>query len=103
MAKFNLDNYETVEDRLKKFWKENPDARINTEIAHITEDGTCVTVRAEVFKNEQDARPVATGIAQETKGQGGFAKGFDNFLERQSGRRFLADTPRLSQQNPSPR
>jgi hypothetical protein len=73
MAKFNLDNYETVEDRLKKFWKENPDARINTEIAHITEDGTCVTVRAEVFKNEQDARPVATGIAQETKGQGGFA------------------------------
>ena len=73
MAKFNLDNYETVEDRLKKFWKENPDARINTEIAHITEDGTCVTIRAEVFKHEEDARPVATGIAQETKGQGGFA------------------------------
>ena len=73
MAKFNLDNYETVEDRLKKFWKENPDARINTEIAHITEDGTCVTIRAEVFKQEDDARPVATGIAQETKGQGGFA------------------------------
>ena len=73
MAKFNLDNYETVEDRLKKFWKDNPNARINTEIAHITEDGTCVTVKAEVFKQEEDARPVATGIAQETKGQGGFA------------------------------
>ena len=73
MAKFNLDNYETVEDRLKVFWKDNPNARINTEIAHITEDGTCVTVRAEVFKQEEDARPVATGIAQETKGQGGFA------------------------------
>jgi hypothetical protein len=73
MAKFNLDNYETVEDRLKVFWKDNPNARINTEIAHITEDGTCVTIRAEVFKQEEDARPVATGIAQETKGQGGFA------------------------------
>jgi hypothetical protein len=73
MAKFNLDNYETVEDRLKVFWKDNPNARINTEIAHITEDGTCVTIRAEVFKKEEDARPVATGIAQETKGQGGFA------------------------------
>jgi hypothetical protein len=73
MAKFNLDNYETVEDRLKMFWKDNPNARINTEIAHITEDGTCVTIRAEVFKQEEDARPVATGIAQETKGQGGFA------------------------------
>jgi len=73
MAKFNLDNYETVEDRLKVFWKDNPNARINTEIAHITEDGTCVTIRAEVYKEEEDARPVATGIAQETKGQGGFA------------------------------
>ena len=73
MAKFNLENYETVEERLKVFWKDNPNARINTEIAHITEDGTCVTIRAEVFKQEDDARPVATGIAQETKGQGGFA------------------------------
>jgi len=73
MPKFNLDNYETVEDRLKVFWKDNPNARINTEIAHITEDGTCVTIRAEIFKQEEDARPVATGIAQETKGQGGFA------------------------------
>ena len=28
MPNFNLDNYETVEERLKKFWKENPKARI---------------------------------------------------------------------------
>ena len=73
MAKFNLENYETVEERLKVFWKDNPNARINTEIAHITTEGTCVTIRAEIFKKEEDARPVCTGIAQETKGQGGFA------------------------------
>ena len=73
MANFNLDNYETVEERLKVFWKENPKARINTEIVHMTDDGTCVTVRAEIYKMEVDARPVTTGIAQETKGQGGFA------------------------------
>lgn len=73
MAKYDPDKYETVEDRLKKFWKDNPDARISTEILHITENGTCVTIKAEVFKQEDDARPVATGIAQETKGQGGFA------------------------------
>ena len=73
MPNFNLDNYETVEDRLKIFWKENPKARINTEIVHMTDDGTCVTVRAEIYKMEVDARPVTTGIAQETKGQGGFA------------------------------
>tara|TARA_A100001391_G_scaffold101356_1_gene67353 strand:- start:2129 stop:3031 length:903 start_codon:yes stop_codon:yes gene_type:complete len=73
MAKFNLDNYETVEDRLKAFWRDHPNARISTEIAHITTEGTCVTIRAEIFKQEEDARPVSTGIAQETKGQGGFA------------------------------
>jgi len=73
MPNFNLDNYETVEDRLKAFWKDNPKARINTEIVHMTDDGTCVTVRAEIYKMEVDARPVTTGIAQETKGQGGFA------------------------------
>ncbi len=32
MPNFNLDNYETVEERLKVFWKENPNANINTEL-----------------------------------------------------------------------
>ena len=73
MAKFNLENYETAEERLKVFWKDNPNARISTEIAHITPEGTCVTIKAEIYKQEEDARPVSTGIAQETKGQGGFA------------------------------
>jgi len=73
MPKFDLNNYETVEDRLKVFWKDYPEGRIETEILHITPDGTCVTIQASVFKQGEDARPVATGIAQETKGQGGFA------------------------------
>ena len=73
MPKFNLDNYETVEDRLKKFWRDYPNGRIETEVIHITEDGTCVTIRSEIYKDMEDARPVSTGIAQETKGQGGFA------------------------------
>jgi|TARA_R100000084_G_C4647033_1_gene147370 hypothetical protein len=73
MAKFNLENYETVEDRLKLFWKDNPDGRIETDIVHITTDGTCVTIKAELYKDLTDARPVTTGTAQETKGQGGFA------------------------------
>tara|TARA_R100001463_G_scaffold54243_2_gene105267 strand:+ start:16875 stop:17771 length:897 start_codon:yes stop_codon:yes gene_type:complete len=73
MAKFNPAEYETVEDRLKVFWKDNPEGRIETEILHITPDGQCVTIQASVFKQAEDARPVATGIAQETKGQGGFA------------------------------
>ena len=75
MANFNLDNYETVEERLKVFWKENPNANINTEVVHITDDGTCVTIKATIYIFQQDESIVAvsTGIAQETKGQGGFA------------------------------
>ena len=73
MAKFNLNDYELVEDRLKKFWKDNPNGRIETEVLHITDDGSCVTVRALCYKDAEDINPVTTGIAQETKGQGGFA------------------------------
>jgi hypothetical protein len=68
MAKFNLDDYELVEDRLKKYWKENPEGRIETNVVHITDDGTCVTIKAEIMDN--DGRLVSTGIAQETKGDG---------------------------------
>jgi len=73
MAKFNLDNYETVEDRLKAYWSDNPEGRISTEVVHETADGTCVTIKAEIYIKNTDEYPVATGIAQETKGQGGFA------------------------------
>ena len=75
MPKFNLDNYETVEDRLKQYWKDNPQGRISTDVVHITDDGSCVTIKAEIFVWHEDVGLycVATGIAQETKGQGGFA------------------------------
>tara|TARA_R100000951_G_scaffold75562_1_gene63715 strand:+ start:772 stop:1758 length:987 start_codon:yes stop_codon:yes gene_type:complete len=74
MAKFNLDNYETVEERLKQYWIDNPRGKIETNVVHITDDGTCVTIKAEVFVNTDDQyKCISTGIAQETKGQGGFA------------------------------
>ena len=73
MPKFNIDNYELVEDRLKKFWKDNPNARINTDVVGNSDDGTMVIVKAELFLNKEDTLPIATGLAQETKGIGGFA------------------------------
>ena len=73
LPKFDLNNYETVEDRLKVFWKDYPEGRIETEVVHITDDGTCVTIKSAIYKEINDTNPVATGIAQETKGQGGFA------------------------------
>ena len=70
MAKFNLDDYELVEDRLKKFWADYPEGRVDTSIVHITDDGTCVTIKAEVYKDELSVLPTSTGIARETKGDG---------------------------------
>jgi hypothetical protein len=70
---FNLDSYETVEDRLKKFWADNPNGRIETHVAKINDEGTMVIVKALVYKDFDDEKPVSTGYAQEYKGQGGFA------------------------------
>jgi hypothetical protein len=66
MASFNLENYETVEDRLVKFWEQHPDGRVLTSIHYY--DDTRILVRAEIFFNREDDRPVATGYAEELRG-----------------------------------
>jgi len=66
MASFNLDNYETVEDRLVKFWNEHPEGRILTGVHYY--DDNRILVRAEIYFNREDDRPVATGYAEELRG-----------------------------------
>ena len=61
---FNLEDYETVEERLTKYWKDYPDGRINTAL--LEANATRFIVRAEIFRTEADAHPWATGIAEET-------------------------------------
>ena len=58
MAKFNPADYEMVEDRLKKFWKDNPNGRIFTEVVSTSDDGTMVIVRALLYKDMEDINPV---------------------------------------------
>ena len=70
---FDLNSYETVEDRLKKFWSEYPNGRIDTYIQNMADDGTWCVVGAHVYKDIEDERSVSSGYAQEFKGQGGFA------------------------------
>lgn len=60
---FNLQNYETVDERLEKFWKAYPDGRIATEIELITDD-RCI-IKAYVYKTYLDSVAFATGIAEE--------------------------------------
>jgi hypothetical protein len=66
MAHFNLENYETVEDRLVKFWEQHSDGRILTSIHYY--DDTRILVKAEIYFNREDDRPVATGYAEELRG-----------------------------------
>ena len=61
---FNLDDYETVEERLIKYWKDHPDGQIHTEIIEVS--ASRFIVKASVFRTEADARPWTTGLAEET-------------------------------------
>jgi hypothetical protein len=61
---FNLDDYETVEERLVKYWKDYPDGQIHTKVLEHTT--TRFIVEASIYRTEADARPWTTGLAEET-------------------------------------
>jgi len=61
---FNLDDYETVEERLIKFWKDYEEGRIHTEV--IENSSSRFIVKASIFRTEADLRPWTTGLAEET-------------------------------------
>ena len=75
MANFDLNSYETVEERLKRFWADNPDARIVT-VNHTTPADRSVStwvVEARIFLSAMDQEknlPKATGWAFEVDGVG---------------------------------
>ena len=61
---FNLEDYETVEERLVKYWKDHPDGQIHTRLLEHT-SGRFI-VEASIYRTEADARPWTTGLAEET-------------------------------------
>jgi len=61
---FNLEDYETVESRLEKWWKDYPDGRLSTKIEQATD--TRYIVSAQLFKTEADAQAFSTGLASES-------------------------------------
>lgn len=70
MAGFSLQDYETVEERIRRFYKDNPDGRILTENITTLQDrqvGMWVT-KSWVYLNAQDQAaelPKASGLAFE--------------------------------------
>jgi hypothetical protein len=78
---FNPDEYETVAERVKKFWAQYPEGRLSTEVVNTTGGigETRWVVRASVWTNRWEDRdmtikriePDATGIAVEIDSEEG--------------------------------
>lgn len=72
MAGFNLQDYETVEERIRRFYKDNKTGRIITDNITTLQDRQVSTwvVKASVYLDDQTDKPKATGLAFEVDGQG---------------------------------
>lgn len=75
MAAFNLNDYETVEARIKRFYDAHPDGRIITEDLTTPQDRAVMTwrVKATIYLTAEDQEKnlaKATGHAFEIDGQG---------------------------------
>lgn len=60
---WNLDDYETVDSRIHKFWDSWPLGRIETEI--LCQDRDRFIVVARLYRTDVDSLPFATGHAEE--------------------------------------
>jgi hypothetical protein len=63
MANFNLNDYQTVQERIDLFWVRFPNGRFNTEIVSFTPEQ--VLVKAEVWTDWAEDAPRAVDYAEE--------------------------------------
>jgi len=60
-----LENYETVAERIEKFWIKWPNGRIDQKLIH--QDGTRYIVQTDLYKDFGDPVPFATDFAEELR------------------------------------
>ena len=85
----HLDNYEFVEDRLKRWWAAYPNAQIVTTMVHY--DGKTVVFRTEGIV---EGRVIATGYAEEVHGSSPVNKtSFVENCETSSVGRMIGNSP----------
>ena len=60
-----LEGYETVAERIEKFWVKYPNGRIDVKI--VFQDGTRYIVQTDIYKDLTDALPFATDFAEEIR------------------------------------
>ena len=68
--RFNVEDYETVATRIKRFKADHPDSRIITHALSDPNLKDWVVIRTEVYLTSDAAAPAASGIAQEHPGGG---------------------------------
>jgi len=61
----NLENYETVAERIEKFWVKYPNGRIDVKI--VFQDGTRYIIQTDIYKELTDVLPFATDFAEEIR------------------------------------
>jgi len=65
-----LQDYITVAERIEKFYERYPDGRITTHIIEHDGEKGFILMRAEVYRQADDALPAATGHAFEVRSEG---------------------------------
>jgi hypothetical protein len=89
---FDLSNYETVEQRLVRWWAAYPNGRVYTCMMNYTGDA-CVFY-CELYADKDDKVPVATGYAEEIKSERGVnATSFVENCETSAIGRAIANCP----------
>src|SRR5438270_12432271 len=73
--RFNPDEYITVHERIEKFYARFPQGRIITAIIEHDSETGFILMRAEVYRDPEDALPAATGHAYELQSAGHVQQG----------------------------
>ena len=73
--RFNPDEYITVHERIEKFYARFPQGRIITAIIEHDSETGFILMRAEVYRDPEDALPAATGHAYELRSAGHVQQG----------------------------
>jgi hypothetical protein len=66
MAHFNLNEYQTVQERIDLFWKKFPEGRFKLDI--VSQSESQVIIKASVWKDKNDKHPATVDFAEERIG-----------------------------------
>jgi hypothetical protein len=71
VARFDLANYVDVQERINRFWQENPEGRIETQLMSLPDEFERVLFKATIYTSRDNTAPTVTGWAAEAAGSGG--------------------------------